>query len=350
VTPRAKLRGVLALLVGLTLGLPLVAPDDVAGQGYPKEAGIAFTAWWWTLYKGDAPERAMANLADSGAEWVSILTTWYQYDYRSTRIYPTRNSPRDPGIVHMIRTAHRLGLKVMLKPHVDLAHDPEHWRGDIGTGWRGGRRKWDRWFGSYQRFIWHEAGLAQANGVEQFSVGCELEGTSARSKRWRKVIVGVRERFSGTIVYASNWGGEETGLNWWDAVDLIGVDAYQPLSDENDPSVEDLVTAWSSYVDELADLSDRWNKPIVFTEIGYRSIDGAARWPWDWQRTASIDLQEQSDCYEAAFEAVWDQPWFGGLFWWDWSADPGYGGPQNDDYTPFGKPAEDVLRTWYGAT
>ncbi len=28
------------------------------------------------------------------------------------------------------------------------------------------------------------------------------------------------------------------------------------------------------------------DKPILFTEVGYRSIDGANRWPWDWQRDA----------------------------------------------------------------
>ncbi|HEX7464611.1 MAG TPA: hypothetical protein VF382_06935, partial [Actinomycetota bacterium] len=346
-----RLRTPLVLLLGLLLGLLSAAPDGMASAETPsKEDGIAFTAWWWTTYKGEAPERAMANLADTGAGWVSILTTWYQDDYRSTRIYPTANSPRDPGIAHMIRTAHRLGLKVMLKPHVDLAHDSNHWRGDIGTGWAGQQRKWNAWFASYKRFIWHEAELAAANGVEQFSVGCELQGTSSKSTRWRKVIAGVRERFTGTVIYASNWGGEETGLTWWDAVDLIGVDAYYPLTDDNDPSLEDLAAAWSPYADGLSDLAERWDKPIVLTEIGYRSIDGANRWPWDWQRTAPIDLQEQSDCYKAALETFWDESWFGGMFWWDWSADPTYGGPENDGYTPFGKPVEDVLRTWYRAT
>jgi len=61
-----------------------------------------------------------------------------------------------------------------------------------------------------------------------------------------------------------------------------------------------------------------------------------------------IDLQEQADCYRATFESVWDEPWFAGMSWWDWSANPDVGGPEDGGFTPFGKPAEDALRTWYG--
>jgi hypothetical protein len=46
---------------------------------------------------------------------------------------------------------------------------------------------------------------------------------------------------------------------------------------------------------------------------------------------------------------VYDKPWFAGMFWWSWDTDPYDGGPCDDGYTPHDKPAEDVLRTWYGA-
>jgi len=48
---------------------------------------------------------------------------------------------------------------------------------------------------------------------------------------------------------------------------------------------------------------------IHFTEIGYRSIDGANKAPWDWQISGTVDLQEQADCYQAVFEVFWDRPW-----------------------------------------
>jgi len=159
----------------------------------------------------------------------------------------------------------------------------------------------------------------------------------------------VRARYSGLITYAANHGGEETSITWWDAVDYIGVDAYYSLTDENDPTLAELRAAWEPHVATLANLASTWEKPILFTEIGYRSQDGTNRHPWAWETEGAIDLQEQADAYQAAFESVYDQPWFAGMFWWSWDTDPFVGGPRDDGYTPHDKPAEDVLRAWYGA-
>jgi hypothetical protein len=63
----------------------------------------------------------------------------------------------------------------------------------------------------------------------------------------------------------------------------------------------------------------------------------------------AIDLQEQTDTYQAAFESVFNQSWFAGMYWWSWGTDPFEGGPCDDGYTPYDKPAEDILRSWYGA-
>lgn len=340
-----RVRAALAAALVISLLVPTTASP---AQAADKQDGISFTGWWYDLFDGQAPEESMANLADTGAGWVSIVPTWYQETASTTLIGPTDNSVTDDGVIHMIQTAHDLGLSVMLKPHVDLWGDPFGWRAEIGTHWKGRPGKWDRWFRSYRHFIFHFAELAEAEGVEQFSVGCELIGTTGRASRWRGVVAGVRERFSGTLTYASNWGGEEVGLTWWDAVDLIGVDAYYPLTDENDPSVQELEDAWATTVETLADLSAAWDDmPIIFTEVGYRSVDGTNQHPWDWVEDYPLDLQEQADCYEALFRAFWDESWFGGLYIWDWSPDPTVGGPTDKDFTPFGKPAEDVLRTWF---
>jgi hypothetical protein len=342
-----RVRAAFAVALVLALFAPAAASN---AQVVEKQDGISFTGWWNDLYDGAPPEEAMTNLADTGAGWVSILVTWYQDTADTTQIRPTENTPTDEGVIHMIQTAHDLGLAVMLKPHVDLSGDPYGWRAEIGTHWKGQPAKWDRWFRSYRHFIFHFAVLAEAQGVEQFSVGCELIGTTGRAARWRDVVAGVRSRFSGTLTYASNWGGEEVGLTWWDAVDLIGVDAYYPLTDKNDPTVQEIEDGWADPVQTLSDLSAAWDdKSIIFTEVGYRSVDGTARHPWDWVNDFPLDLQEQADCYEALFASLWDQSWFAGMYIWDWSADPTLGGPTDKDFTPFGKPAEDILRAQYSA-
>ncbi len=62
-----------------------------------------------------------------------------------------------------------------------------------------------------------------------------------------------------------------------------------------------------------------------------------------------VDVREQADLYQAALEVLLGQPWMGGIFWWQWFANPAIGGLEDDGFTPFGKPAEQVLKTFYSA-
>lgn len=336
------------------LSLPLVILA-LAGSGRPPVAraqtemqkGFSYATWWPGNYSTPDADLALARLADTGVTWVSVIVTQYQDNVNTTAIGPTEGTPTDADVVHVIDEAHRLGLKVMLKPHVDLWNDPAHWRGEIGLNFNAAQ--WTNWFASYRTFINHYADLADAHGVEQFAVGVELSGTEAQAAQWRTTIAGVRARFNGPITYAANHSGDETSLTWWDAVDLIGVDAYYPLSTVNNPTPNQLAAAWEPIVDLLADLAAEWDKPIIFTEVGYRSIDGANKHPWDWQIDGTVDLAEQADLYQAALAAVYDEPWFAGAYWWNWDVDPLQGGPCGVGYEIYDKPAENVLRTWYGA-
>jgi hypothetical protein len=182
-----------------------------------------------------------------------------------------------------------------------------------------------------------------------FCAGTELEGTTSRAEDWRAVLAGIRSRFHGPIIYAANHSGEEIGLTWWDAVDIIGVDAYYALATGPHPSLDELKSAWASHRDTLAGLASRWQRSVVLTEIGYRSIAGTASHPWDWQVQGTADLEEQATAYQAVRETFDGLSWFAGLFWWSWGTDPYEGGPCDDGYSPHDKPAEAVVRTWYGA-
>lgn len=336
-----------ASLASVTLALSaLVTPGSSPAaipSAAPAQEGMSFVGWDREAYDGLQAERSMENLAATGAEWVSIVVTRYQATYRSTEIVATGRTPSDAGVVHMIDTAHALGLSVMLKPHLDLSNDPSHWRGDIGDGFGPVRRA--AWFDAYRAFVLHYASIAARHGVEQFSVGCELEGMTGRARAWRDIVRAVRSEFAGTLTYAA-WPGEEHRITWWRAVDLIGVDAYYPLTDRLDPSVAQLIAGWAPREEQLAYLSSAFGRPVLLTEIGYVSQDGTNRIPYSW-KVGDLDLQEQADCYRAAFDALWNEPWLAGAFWWNWNANPNVGGPTNTGFPPFGKPAEDVLRSVY---
>ncbi len=307
----------------------------------PFQKGFSYAAWWNDTLLSPDSDASIKNLHKTGTEFVSIVPTWYQNDEHSTQIMPdTYSTPSDESIIHAIDVVHSLGMKIMLKPHVDLYN--EKWRGEICFN---SNEKWRQWFKSYENFILHYAHIASEHGVEQFCVGCELVKTVERQE-WFDVIKKIRRNFSGLITYAADWSNYRN-VSFWNAVDFIGVDAYFELTDKNDPSLNELLQAWKRWKSNVEKMHNDTGKPIVFTEIGYRSIDGCNRDPWNWQRHGKIDLKEQADCYEAAFRTFWHEPWFYGFYWWMWYPNTSIGGENDDSYTPYKKPAESMLKEYY---
>lgn len=343
------------LLTLVVTWLVLVVPMrelNAPAQSPTMQKGISYTAWWSGQYREPGADLSLQFLASTGANWIALIVTAHQETHTSTTIdFIDVSTPTDEDLIHAIDKAHSLGLKVMLKPHLDLRDETAtgYWRGDIGSG-STTEAQWSAWFASYRNFIEHYALLAKNNGIDQFCVGTELLGTTHRADDWRAVIAGVRAIYDGPITYAALKNGEETSITWWDAVDYIGVDGYYRLYDDlsSHPTVEELEAAWAGPKDVLANLSATYGKPIILTEIGYRSHHGCSSHPWDSLIVSPIDLEEQAYAYEAAFRQLYNEPWLAGFFWWQWLADPFQSGLCDDGYSPHLKPAEDVLRAWYG--
>jgi hypothetical protein len=306
------------------------------------------------FYRPPGTDQSLANLAATGANWISLVVTRSQETIASTKI--SNDSPRtatDAELRRVIDLAHSLGMRVMLWPGLVLSDDPNHWWGQIGTAFTT-EAQWQEWFASYRESINRYASFAQEAGADMLSIGIELGGVSHREDDWRRVVKEVRERYKGPITYSSL--GEENGsalerknrIKWWDAVDYIGV-TYFDLTDKNDPTVAEIKAAWTDkgYIALLENLSRQFDRPILFTEIGYESADGANRWPGWMGRGTPLDIQEQADCYQATLEVLWDKPWFAGIFWWQWFAETYTGGPNDTTPTPWGKPAEEVLKRFY---
>jgi len=336
-----------ALLCAALIVLAACArPSQPADVG-EFQRGVAYTGYSGTAYDGDGPFASLDNVKSVNASWTSILVTGYQENINSTSIdFSGPGTPTDASVERLIRRAHEIGLKVMLKPHVDLANDSQHYRGEIGPGFTAA--DWTAWFASYRPFILHYAAMAARTGCELFCVGCELGTTAIYAVQWRQIVAAVRGVYAGPLTYADNQvESNPEAVTWWDAVDFIGQDVYPTLTQVVEPTVEELSAGWTSFRDKLRRLSERWGKPLLMTEIGCRSIHGGAQNPWDWQRQGAVDLAVQANFYEAACRAASGQSWLRGMYWWQWSPDPADGGPGDPGYSPHGKPAEQVLASWY---
>ena len=201
------------------------------------------------------------------------------------------------------------------------------------------------WFAFYRAFIGHYARLATRTRAEQFAVGTELAGVSADRASWLDIISLVRVEYSGPLVYAANYD-EYSQVAFWDAVDLIGVDAYWPLSQQSTVDVSQLQRAWLPIRTELAAFSAKADRRILFTEAGYTSQRGATTAPYSWRVSHLPAHAEQAAGYQALLTSFSEQDWWAGIFWWAWTVpstdeDPALG------YSPHGKAAERVVRRWW---
>lgn len=334
---RTLFLGILASSLLLASLIPSIPSED-PGPSPDFQKGMSYTAWSYEAYLSDESDESLRRMAEANVEWVAICFWWFQDDIFSTRIYPRPDlyTASNESIIHAIDTAHSLGLKVMLKPMVDT----------VGLSWRGLIPPSDAWFESYGGFINSFAELAEETGVELYCVGCEFDFTDISESDWRGIVSGVRSRYSGPLTYAAG-PASVAGIEWWDALDYVGIDAYYPLSNGTDPTAGELVRSWNAVADVIEGWQSGLGKPVIFTEVGYRSADGANRLPWNWQGDLEADLREQADCYEAAFSVMWNRSWFNGFFWWNWETDPEAGGDGDDGYTPQNKPAEEILADWY---
>jgi len=133
------------------------------------------------------------------------VPTWYQEKCSTNVIFAEPNkTASDESVIRAIKTAHSLGMKVMLKPHLDIL--------DISDGnWRGTSparptRTGTLWFDNYGAFIVHYATMAEPIS-KIFCIGTELSSVSSVKENFMEgeVIAPVREAYKGPITYAANW-------------------------------------------------------------------------------------------------------------------------------------------------
>jgi hypothetical protein len=305
----------------------------------------------YSIYNGylsEASDAALGKLAALGTNSVSITPFSYMRDPRKPVALPfshASEAENDECVIHAANTAHELGMSVMLKPHIWLGHS---WPGAIAMT---NAKDWEKFFAYYKRWILHYALLAEMYDIEMLCVGVELVRTTiSHEDEWRAIIASVRRLYSGAIVYAANWGEEFENIAFWDALDYIGINCYYPLAEDDAASFDELKRGARSIFQRIRAVHQVYDRPVLITEIGFT----ATSTPWKKphqpvrRRQAQADgLEHQALCYRAVLEELYGADWCDGVFWWKWPSFLEYGGPRDPDFTPNGKPAEDVIRDWY---
>lgn len=339
---------------------PLLAPPTASPATRPAATPQRQRGVCWVGSTNPITAEEMRLLAAQHVDWISQTPFGWQRELDSFQISIASQDrvwwgESDRGLAATARLAREAGIRTLLKPHLWVTAGHGAWTGTIAMT---SEESWRAWFASYREFLLHYAKLAEAEGMEALCVGTELQGTTlTREADWRRLIAEVRSVYRGKLTYAANWNQEFDQVRFWDALDFVGIQAYFPVAERDGPSLAELEGGWAPHLAAIERVHRATGKPIVFTEIGYKSVpDGAIR-PWEWPEArrsdtkARSDLPTQARAYEAFFRTFWDRPWFAGVYFWKWYPDPGRSESwQTLDFTPQNKPAQEVMSSWFAGT
>ncbi len=324
--------------------------SDVSNESYlidKKHRGITVFGW-----RNATNEKAINELLKTNTEWVALVPFLYQ-ENEETTVINTRDdyqqwSARDSVFIKVIRQLQEKKIKTHLKPHLWMS---DGWRSNIKQS---SKLAWDTWFDSYEINMLHYARLAAMMKVDLFCIGTELKTSILNQpERWNKLIHKIKEIYKGELTYAANWDGEQDVFPFWNEMDYIGIQGYFPLTTYENATVEQIKVGWKPHIEKLKTISNVVHKPILFTEIGYRSASNATIKPWEWNDFSdsmfdAISTKTQSNAYQAIFEVLWNEKWFAGMYIWEWdirtTKESTY---QRLNFSPRFKPAENIITIGY---
>lgn len=282
------------------------------------------------------------------ANYVTLMPFGFIKDLSSPKVKHNANGQwfgeRKEGIVQYAKEFEKHNIELMIKPQIWV------WKGAFtGNIEMNSEENWKILEDSYSEFILVYAKTAQELNASIFCIGTELETfVQKRPIFWEKLIKRIRVFYKGKLTYASNWD-EYKRVPFWKDLDYIGIDAYFPVSSKKSPTVEDFENGWKVHKREINRVRKHADRPVLFTEFGYRSIDFTGKEPWKSDKIVdSINLEAQKNAIQAIYNQFWKEDWFAGGFLWKWfHKHEQVGGKNNNRFTPQNKPAEELIKKLY---
>ena len=308
-----------------------------------KINGISFVA-----SSDKITEKHISPVVKVSANYVALMPFGFIKDLASPTIIHNTNrqwfGETENGIIQYGEEFKKRNIKLMIKPHIWV------WKGEFtGNIAMKSEENWKVLEDSYEDFILTYAKTAQKLKVDIFCIGTELEQfVKNRPDFWGELIKEIRKIYTGKLTYAANWD-EYKRVSFWNDLDYIGIDAYFPLSDKKTPTIADFEKGWQIHKNEIQKVRKKVNKPVLFTEYGYRSVDFTGKEPWNSDRIIEkVNHQNQKNAMQAIYNQFWKEDWFAGGFIWKWfHKHQKVGGKNNNRFTPQNKPTEALIKKLY---
>lgn len=284
-------------------------------------------------------------IKELSAEWISLMPYAFYLSQKKELYFDDEfqwEGEKSEGIREMCKTARYHQLNVMLKPHIWYDHGL--YTGELSFETEA---DWKKFESRYTDFILLYAKIAEDEQVDLFCIGNELyQFASERNEYWISLIDTVKKVYTGKITYAENWD-KYSYINFWEQLDFIGVNGYFPISKQKNPDLFEMIEGWNNWEHELESFSTELQKSILFTELGYRSVDYTGKEPWNHQKQEKQNLDLQALAFEAFFESVWKKSWCAGVFIWKHYPRDYYNAENTTDYSIDKKPAANTILKYF---
>jgi len=359
-------------------GYTLTKPGNLPRSDFMT--GVMFNDYWDAEWIYDL-NSTMAHLKqESNATWIE-----YAPVNNIEQFYPTPvisfdgpNGTSEEELIAIIDAAHAHGLKVFINPIPWALSVTDPSPNDHNASW------WQGFHDAYKPILIRYAQIAETHNVEMlaFKMWPSIDDLNESERQYMddlalSLLQEVDGNYSGEIaVQALSYDEDKPDLKVYSAqeADYLALNIWSyypwPLSmdpnNSNDPGDADAnVTTLKNYFSIHLDSgsygsiesfsTNHDNKPIVFEQISAPSYDGAIVAPAgddellnpffvNDDSTYLIDLQEQADVMETILSEASQRDFIKGSFAFTYF----YWNSIDKDINVRGKPAEKVLKKWYG--
>ena len=300
-------------------------------------------------------------------------------------------TPDDDSILRYLDELKDRGYNILFYPMMFMDVEGKPWRGDL-TGSAANVASFFTKPDGFNTFILHYANLVNGK-VDGFIIGSELKGlTKVTDTPGNYPAVNALVNLAAaaksilgsgvTVTYAADWSEyHHTDGGWYNLdplwaspnIDVIGIDAYFPLTDapQHGYDIDEIIAGWTSgegydwyysdperTIQEPLDPPYAWkniewfwenqhtnpdesltawvpeSKPVWFTEYGFPSVDGATNQPnvfydpdsvssaFPYYSKGRVDFRIQRAALMATEQQWKDSEMIERLFIWTWDARP----------------------------
>lgn len=311
---------------------------DIIGydQHYFKGMNIFFQKSTRNIYRPDEFRNELRQMRSLGINTLFLIPFHYCSDQFSDTIKATAETIEDSVLESIIISSQQQGFNVILKPHIDLENGkPRYLLKPANL---------QNWIDCYRDILYRYAKLSSKYNLSHLVIGTEIDNI-ADSPLFFRLIQEIRDIYQGALIYSSSFD-HFLKTDIWQHVDIIGINAYYNLCNNNNCTESELTESWNYWLTLIDNFASAKDKPVFIAECGFYSREGCAINPGDWSRGGNISQREQAKSYEALLCQAAAFTNIKGIFFWQWELN----NPWNDssiDYTPEGKEAEHIIRKYW---